>query len=88
MVRSPNGLLLPDDCAELFSVSWDNQATEHEIDQAIELNGILANWIDGNVETDVATDAVAEIYEGDPYDFWNHVNGILLPRTGISVYRS
>lgn len=87
MITSPAGLALPDDCAELFSVSWNGEATDHEIDKAIELNGILANWVDGKVETDVATDAVAEIYEGDPYDFWDYVDGLILPKTGISVYK-
>jgi len=86
-MRSPSGLVLPNDCAELFTISWNNQATEHEIDRAIKLNGILANWVDGNVETDVATDAIAEISDTDPFEYFDHINGILLP-AGLSVYKS
>lgn len=76
MRQSPSGLYLPDDGAELFSISWDAQATEHEIDQAIALNGTAANWFDGRIETDVFTDHVAEIL-GDPYGYLNYVQSLL-----------
>lgn len=77
---------LPDDPRELFAVFWDGQASDHEIDRAIQLNGLMSDWLSGNVETDVATDAIAELSGIDPYEYFDYVDGLLLP-TGLSVYK-
>lgn len=81
-MQSPSGLYLPDDCAELFTVTWDRQASESEIDKAIALNGAACDWLDGKVETDTYLDHVAEAW-GDPFDFLDHIEGLLPKETGI-----
>lgn len=77
---------LPDDPRELFTVFWDDQASDHDIDRAIELNGLMSGWLAGTVETDTATDAILELSGIDPYDYFDYVDGLLLP-TGLSVYK-
>lgn len=79
---TPSGLLLPDDCAELFVVTWDGQATESEIDKAIALNGAGCDWLDGKIETDTYLDHVAEV-AGDPFDFLDYIDQLLPKGSGI-----
>ena len=81
-MRSPAGLILPDDCAELFIVTWDAQATESEIDKAIALNGAASDWLEGKIETDTYLDQVAEtVY--DPYRFLDYVDNLLPANSGV-----
>lgn len=81
-MRSPSGLILPDDCAELFIVSWDNQASDHDIDRAIALNGSACDWLEGKIETDTFTDQIAEVV-GDPFDYLDHIDQFLPPELRI-----
>ena len=78
-------LWLPNDPAELLAVTWDSQASDHEIDKAIALNGAGADWLDGKIETDTYLDHIAETV-GDPYDFLDHVEDLLPKGLGL-IYK-
>lgn len=82
MMRSPSGLILPDDFAELLIVSWDGQASDHDVARAIALNGSACDWLDGKIETDTFTDQIAEVV-GDPFDYLDYVEALLPPEIRI-----